>query len=154
METIQRIIIVDVPVRMAYNQWTQFETFPQFMEGIEKVEQIDDKRLHWVAQVGGKQKEWTARITEQIPDTKIAWIRESGAYNAGSVTFEALDADTTQITVEFQYNPMGVTETLGDMFGMVATQVEGDLARFKQFIESCQHETGSWRATIEPAEEA
>lgn len=148
METVEKHVDIDVPVRTAYNQWTQFEEFPRFMEGVESVRQLDDTRLHWVANVGGERKEWDARITEQIPDRHIAWRSEGGEYTSGAVSFQPLASNRTRVTVQLNYEPEGVTEKLGDMLGFVSRRVEGDLERFKGFIETRGHETGSWRGTV------
>jgi uncharacterized membrane protein/ElaB/YqjD/DUF883 family membrane-anchored ribosome-binding protein len=148
METIERSIDVNVPVRTAYNQWTQFEEFPRFMEGVESVKQLDDTTLHWVANVAGERKEWRARITEQVPDHHIAWRSDGGEFTSGVVSFQALGPDKTRVTVRLNYEPKGVTEKLGDMLGLVSRRVQGDLERFKSFIESKGHETGAWRGTV------
>lgn len=149
METITKSIDVNVPVRTAYNQWTQFEEFPRFMEGVEEVKQMDDTRLHWVANIGGKRKEWYAKISEQIPDKRIAWHDEGGAKNAGVITFHRLNDNKTRVTVQMEYEPEGMTEKTGDMIGVVSHRVEGDLERFKDFIEKRGKETGAWRGTVE-----
>jgi len=148
MPVITRSIIINVPVTMAYNQWTQFEEFPHFMEGIVEVTQIDDTTLHWVAEIGGRREEWEARITEQLPDEKIAWRSESGAMNSGVVTFQPINASQTKISLEIEYNPSGVVETVGDMMGYVSRQVEANLRRFKEFIESRDRESGAWRGKV------
>lgn len=148
METVEKTVDIDVPVRTAYNQWTQFEEFPRFMEGVESVKQLDDTRLHWVANIGGERKEWDARITEQIPDQRIAWRSEGGEFTAGAVSFRALDSNRTQVTVHFNYEPKGITEKIGDMLGVVSNRIEGDLERFKDFIETRGRETGGWRGTV------
>jgi uncharacterized membrane protein len=148
METIERSIDVNVPVRTAYNQWTQFEEFPRFMEGVESVKQLDDKTLHWVANVGGERKEWRARITEQVPDHHISWHSDGGDFTSGVVSFQGLGPDKTRVTVKLNYEPKGMTEKLGDMLGLVSRRVQGDLERFKSFIESKGHETGTWRGTV------
>jgi uncharacterized membrane protein len=153
MSTIEKSIDVKVPVRTAYNQWTQFEDFPKFMEGVREVRQLDDKHLHWRAQIAGKEVEWDAEITEQIPDQRIAWRSTSGTPNAGVVTFHRLSDNETRITVQMQYEPHGAAETTGDMLGAVSSRIEGDLQRFKEFIESREVETGAWRGTI-PSETA
>src|SRR3954465_3116420 len=90
MSTIEKSIDVEVPVHTAYNQWTQFEEFPRFMEGVKRGQQVTDTQLHWGAEVAGKEKEWNARITEQVPDMRIAWTSERGAHNGGVVTFHKL----------------------------------------------------------------
>lgn len=147
METVEKHILVDVPVRTAYNQWTQFEEFPKFMEGVKEVHQLDDKRLHWRAEIAGKEEEWNAEITEQIPDQRIAWHSTSGAMNAGLVTFRPEDGKT-RVTLRMQYDPEGPIENLGDKLGVVTRRVEGDLKRFKDYIEARGTETGAWRGEI------
>jgi len=141
-------IDVNVPVSVAYNQWTQFEEFPRFMEGVESVRQLDDRHLHWRANIGGKVEEWSAEITEQIPDKRIAWKSISGAKNAGVVTFHRLSDETTRVTLQIDYEPQTWTESLGDLLGFLERRVQNDLDRFKEFIESRQRETGAWRGEI------
>ncbi len=148
MATVEKSIEVNVPVRTAYNQWTQFEEFPQFMEGVERVQQLDDKRLHWKAEIAGKTEEWDAAITEQVPDQRIAWTNTTGAKNAGVVTFHYIDPNTTRVMLQLDYEPEGVVENLGSLLGVVDRRVEGDLKRFKEFIESRGGETGAWRGEI------
>ena len=148
METIEKSIDINLPVRTAYNQWTQFEEFPRFMEGVESVKQLDDTTLHWVANVGSERKEWRARITEQVPDHHISWRSEGGDFTSGVVSFEALGPNKTHVIVRLNYEPKGVTEKIGDMLGMVSRRVQGDLERFKDFIESKGHETGAWRGAV------
>ena len=145
---VEKSIEVDAPVNRVYNQWTQFEDFPKFMQGIEQVEQLDDKRLHWVAEIGGKRKEWEAEIFEQVPDQKIAWRSTSGAANAGIVSFQPVAANRTQVTVRMEYEPEGAIENLGVALGAVGTRIEGDLKRFRDFIQSRIQETGAWRGEI------
>jgi len=147
--TIEQSIDVNVPVRTAYNQWTQFETFPRFMEGIVQVTQLDDTHLHWKAAIGGKTKEWDAVITEQLPDERIAWTNTTGARNAGVVTFHRLADKQTRIMLQLEYEPEGVVENAADWLGVVSARVRGDLRRFKEFIEAQGHETGAWRETVE-----
>jgi uncharacterized membrane protein len=137
-----------VPVSVAYNQWTQFEEFPQFMDGVEKVTQLDDKTLRWVAEIGGKRKEWTAEIAEQQPDRCIAWHSTSGARNAGRVEFQRLAEDRCRIHLILDYEPETALESAADMIGLVKGKVEGDLKRFKTFIESRGVESGAWRGRI------
>ena len=149
MSTIEKSIDVEVPVRTAYNQWTQFEEFPQFMEGVEAVRQLDNQRLHWRANVGGKVEEWAAVITEQHPDERIAWKNTTGASNAGVVTFHRLSDTTTRVMLQLEYDPQGVVENLGDMLGVVSRRIAGDLERFKEFIEARGKETGAWRGEVE-----
>jgi uncharacterized membrane protein len=148
MASIEKSIEVKVPVRTAYNQWTQFEEFPRFMEGVEEVRQLDDTRLHWRARVGGKQEEWDAVITEQIPDERIAWRNTSGARNAGVITFHKLDPQRTKLMLQVDYEPEGAMENIGSALGVVGRRVEGDLERFKEFIESRGAETGAWRGEV------
>jgi uncharacterized membrane protein len=148
MATIEQSIDVNVPVRTAYNQWTQFEEFPRFMEGVKEVRQLDDKRLRWVAEIAGKVKEWDAEITEQIPDERVAWTSRSGPWNAGVVTFHRLDDNRTRVMLQLAYDPDGVVENVGDALGVVSARVKGDLQRFKEFIESRRAETGAWRGEI------
>jgi uncharacterized membrane protein len=147
--TIEQSIDVHVPVHVAYNQWTQFEEFPSFMEGVEQVTQLDDTHLHWKVNIGGKTKEWRALITEQLPDQRIAWTNTTGARNAGVVTFHRLGDNHTRIMLQIDYEPEGFAEDVGDMLGVVSTRVRDDLERFKVFIESQGVETGAWRGTIQ-----
>ena len=149
MSNIERSIDVDVPVRTAYNQWTQFEAFPNFMEGVEEVKQLDDKHLHWRATIAGKEEEWDAVITEQVPDMRVAWTNTTGAPNAGVVTFHRLADHKTRVMLQIDYDPQGVIENVGDALGFVERRVKGDLQRFKEFIEARQQETGAWRGEIE-----
>jgi uncharacterized membrane protein len=148
MEELEKAIEVQVPVRTAYNQWTQFEEFPRFMEGIDSVTQLEDDRLHWVASIGGKTKEWDARITHQVPDQRVAWVSEDGPRQSGSVTFQPQGEDKTQVALRIEYEPEGLTDNVGDKLGFVTRRVEGDLGRFKEFIEARGVETGAWRGRI------
>jgi uncharacterized membrane protein len=148
MSTIEQSIEVRVPVRTAYNQWTQFEEFPRFMEGVEKVIQLDDKRLHWVAEVGGKHKEWDAEITEQKPDERIAWRSTDGPWNAGVVTFHYLDENRCRVMLQMEVEPDTLVERFGDVLGILERRVKGDMERFKEFIETRGAETGAWRGEI------
>jgi uncharacterized membrane protein len=149
MSTIEQSIEVQVPVSAVYNQWTQFEEFPQFMEGVEKIIQLDDKRLHWVVEIAGQRREYDATITEQTPDQRIAWRAEGEADNAGVVTFHRIDDDTTKVMLQLEYSPEGIVEKAGDALGIVTSRVKGDLARFKEFIEARGQESGGWRGEIE-----
>ena len=148
MANIEKSIDVEVPVRTAYNQWTQFQEFPRFMDGVTTVTQLDDRSLRWKASIGGKDKEWTAEITEQRPDERVAWKSTSGAKNAGVVTFHRLADRKTRVMLQLEYDPEGVVENVGDAVGVVSTRVTGDLKRFKEFIESRQQETGAWRGEV------
>jgi uncharacterized membrane protein len=150
MSTIERSIEVEVPVRTAYNQWTQFEEFPRFMEGVESVRQSDDRHLHWVAEIGGVRREWDAEITEQHPDERVAWRATSGTQNAGAVTFHRLDADRTKIMLQLEVDPEGFVEQAGDRLGFVSRRAASDLERFKEYIEGRGRESGAWRGDIPP----
>ena len=152
METIRESIEVDVPVSTAYNQWTQFEEFPQFMDGVESVRQLDDTHLQWVAEIGGKSRDWRAEIVEQVPDKKVAWRAEDGNGPNGVVEFEPLGEDKTLATVEIAYEPEGLTEQLGAKAGLDSRQVKGDLERFKNLIESRGVESGAWRGEVQSGE--
>ncbi|NUO85653.1 MAG: SRPBCC family protein [Cupriavidus sp.] len=136
MSTIEESIDVRVPVQVAYQQWCRFEEFPRFMEGVEEVRQIDDRRLHWRAEIGGKRKEWDAEITQNIADQCIAWRSVAGAENSGQVNFSPLDAGATRVSVRMNYETEGVVEAVGDAAGVLKRKVEGDLKRFKEFIEA------------------
>ena len=149
MASVVDSIDVKVPVSTAYNQWTQFESFPKFMEGVKSVTQTDDTHLHWVAEIGGVEKEWDAEITEQRPDERIAWRAISGAKNAGVVTFHRIDDETTRITLQLDADPEGPVENVGTALGFLERRVKGDLERFKEFIESRGSETGAWRGEVE-----
>jgi uncharacterized membrane protein len=148
MAKVQESVEVDVPVRTAYNQWTQFEEFPQFMEGVEKVVQVDDTTLQWHAEVFGIDKEWSAQILEQTPDRKVAWRSTSGAENAGSVEFESLGADRTKVSVTIEVDPEGPLENIGTALGFLERRVKGDMERFREFIEGRGRETGAWRGEV------
>lgn len=148
MERIQKSISVNCPLQSVYNQWTQFEEFPRFMEGVKHVTQLDDKRLLWQAEIGGKVKEWNARITEQIPDQRIAWKSEAGENTSGLVTFRADGPNRTRVNLELRYDPRGFAESFGDAVGVVSRRVENDLEHFKKFIENRSRETDGWRGTI------
>ncbi len=149
MEHVEKAIEVDAPVSTVYNQWTQFEDFPHFMEGVEYVKQLDDKRLRWRADIGGKTVEWDAEIFEQIPDRRVAWRSTTGEQNSGMVNFEPLGPDRTRVSVKINYKPEGAMEKIGSALGVVSQRVHRDLERFKEFIETRGHATGSWRGQIE-----
>ena len=149
MGSVERSIEVGVPVSTAYNQWTQFESFPRFMEGVERVDQISPTTTHWVTSVGGVHREFDAEITEQRPDERIAWTSVNGPKQAGLVTFHRVDATTSRIMLQLDVLPEGVLETLGDKLGVVGHRIEGDLKRFKAFIESRGTEEGGWRGTVD-----
>lgn len=148
MNTVEKSIVVDVPVRTAYNQWTQFEEFPQFMEGIEEVRQEGDKHTHWRANIAFKEVEWDADIIEQTPDQRVSWRSTTGAHNAGTVSFQSEGDNQTRVTLRLEYEPEGFFENVGDALGFVDSRVEGDLERFKEFIERRGTESGAWRGEI------
>jgi uncharacterized membrane protein len=152
MATINESVEVDVPVRTAYNQWTQFEQFPSFMEGVESVRQLDDTNLHWVAEIGGQRHEWDAEITHQEPDRRVAWRARDGKYNSGTVTFEEAGADRTRIDVEITYDAEGIVESLGSALGADDRRVKQDLERFKELIEARGTESGAWRGEVDQSE--
>jgi uncharacterized membrane protein len=149
MQTIEKSIKINAPVSVVYNQWTQFEDFPKFMEGVESVSQIDDTHLHWISQMFGKQEEWDAEIFDQVPDKKISWRSISGPSHSGTVFFMPLKKEKcTKVTLSMGYEPRGLLEKAADALGLIARRVEGDLERFKQFIESRLFPTGAWRGEI------
>ena len=151
MAQVQESVDVNVPVRTAYNQWTQFEEFPRFMEGVREVRQLDDRHLRWCAEIAGKEKTWDAEIAEQIPDARIAWHSTSGARNAGVVTFHRLSPERTRVMLQMEYDPQGFVENVGDALGAAKLRIKGDLERFKQFIERQGTETGAWRGEVRQA---
>jgi len=146
---VEKTITVDVPVSTAYNQWTQFEDFPEFMGGVQQVEQLDEQRLHWVAEIGGVKREWYATILDQRPDEKVAWAATEGATNAGAVYFTPTGAGQTLVRLELDYEPEGAVEKVGDALNIVERQAQSDLDKFKAFIESRHDATGAWRGDIE-----
>jgi uncharacterized membrane protein len=148
MRTIEESVEVEVPVTTAYNQWTQFEQFPRFMEGVEEVRQLDDVRLHWRAKVGGVEREWEAQITEQTPDERVAWTSTTGTHNAGVVTFHRLDDAKSKVMLQLEFDPEGFVETAGDALGFVKRRAKGDLERFKHYIEARGQESGAWRGDV------
>jgi uncharacterized membrane protein len=148
MERIEKTFEIDCPVRTVYNQWTQFEDFPRFMDGVKEVQQLDDTHLHWRASIAGKEKEWDAEITEQVPDQRIAWRSTSGAPNAGSVRFEPLNPDRTRVMLTMEYEPQGLVEKTGDAVGIVSHKVEDAVDKFRQLVERRGSETGAWRGEV------
>src|ERR1700694_1248604 len=148
MPTVKNSIEVEGPGRAASDQWTQFEEFPRFMEGVAAVQQLDDKRMHWRATVAGKVEEWDAGITQQVPDKIIAWRSTSGARNEGIVRFVPLGESNTKIELEMHWEPKDVTERIGDLLGADDARIQGDLGRFKKFIEERRAPTGAWRGEI------
>jgi uncharacterized membrane protein len=149
MERVEKVIEVDCPVRTVYNQWTQFEEFPRFMDGVKEVRQLDDTHVHWHAEVWGKDKEWDAEITEQEPDNRISWKSISGAPNAGTVRFEPLGADRTKVRLAMAYEPEGAVENVGDSLGLFSARVQRTVEDFKTFIEKRGSETGAWRGEVD-----
>ena len=149
MSTVEKSIEANVPVSTAYNQWTQFEEFPRFMEGVKSVRQLDNKRLHWKTVIGGKEEDFDAIIDEQVPDQRIAWHSTIGPKQGGVVTFHRLSDNKTRIMLQMEYDPQGFVEKAGDMLGAVSRRIQGDLERFKKFIESRGSETGAWRGEIQ-----
>ena len=149
MSQVTESVDVAVPVRTAYNQWTQFEEFPQFMSGVQQVEQLDDRTLRWVAEIAGVRRQWIATVLEQVPNRKVAWAATEGATNAGAVTFETVGGSATRVTLALDYEPEGVVEKVGDAVGVLKRRVKGDLERFKELVESRGAETGAWRGEVD-----
>jgi ribosome-associated toxin RatA of RatAB toxin-antitoxin module len=149
MTKVEHRILVNVPVSVAYNQWTQFEDFPHFMGGIKKVTQLSDDRLEWVAEIAGVRRKWEATILEQIPDRKVAWAATEGATNAGEVTFEDIGGGQTSVRLTLEYEPEGLVEEVGDKLNVVESRTKKDLERFKELVESEGYASGAWRGTIE-----
>jgi len=149
LATIEKSVEVKAPITAAYNQWTQFEDFPQLMQGIDEIRQLDDRRLHWRASFGGETHEWDAEITEQLPDERVAWRNVEGKDNAGVVTFHKIDDGTTRVMLQMDWAPEGLKEKVGSALGVAERRIEGDLERFKAFIESRGgQETGAWRGEV------
>ena len=148
MASITESIELDVPLRTAYNQWTQFEEFPKFMEGIERVEQLDDTHLRWHGQIAGKDEQWESEITEQEPDQRIAWKTTSGNGPEGVITFHRLEDQRCKVTVQMDYEPDGVVENVGSALGFDSRRVKGDLERFAELLEERGTETGAWRGEV------
>ncbi len=153
MARVEKSLEIERPLRMVYDQWTQFEEFPRFMEGVEEVHQLGDRTLHWRARIAGKVEEWDAEIVNQVPDQQIAWRHTRGAVNSGVVSFTPIDAERCRVTLALEYDPRGFVEKAGELLGVVSRRVEGDLDRFKRFIEERGEETGAWRGRISPAGE-
>ena len=149
MASVQESVDVDVPIRVAYDQWTQFESFPRFMGGVERITQLDDTHTHWVTKIGGVEREFDAEITEQHPEERIAWKSTGEATHAGVVTFHRLGDTTTRVMIQIDWEPEGLVENVGDKLGIVGRRAEGDLERFKKFIESRGVESGAWRGEVD-----
>jgi uncharacterized membrane protein len=148
MSQIIETVDVDVPVRVAYDQWTQFEEFPRFMKAVEKVEQLNDTTIRWTAEIAGVTKTWTAKITQQEPDQRVAWTSIEGAKNGGVVTFHRLDDRKTRVTLQLDVEPEGPIESVGDALGFVSRQAKDDLKNFKEFIEQQGVASGAWRGEV------
>jgi uncharacterized membrane protein len=149
MSTVTKSVDVAVPVHTAYNQWTQFEEFPQFMDGVKEIRQISDDMTHWVVEIGGVHREFDARITEQHPDERVAWTSIDGPKHAGVVTFHRLDETHTRVTAQMDLDPEGIAETVADKAGLIDLKVKGDMNRFREFIEERGQSTGAWRDDIQ-----
>jgi uncharacterized membrane protein len=148
MSRFEEQISVDVPVRVAYDRWTRFEDFPSFMDGVERVQQLDATTLRWTASVAGVAQTWTAQIVDQTPDTRIAWKSIDGAENAGAVLFESSGPDQTIVTLRIDAEPDGLVETVGDALGFLQRRVKGDLERFKELVERTGEGVDGWRGEI------
>jgi uncharacterized membrane protein len=148
MERIEKTFEVECPISTVYNQWTQFEEFPRFMDGIQEVRQIDDTHLHWRAKIAGKEEQWDSEIVEQVPDKAIAWRSTSGAPNAGAVRFEQVDPQKTRVRLTMEYEPQGFVEKAGDAVGVVSGKVDKAVEKFKELIEQRRAETGGWRGEV------
>jgi len=149
MTTIEQSIDLEVPVSVAYNQWTQFESFPQFMDGVERVDQKTDTQLHWVAEIGGSRREWDAEITEQHPDHRVAWKALDQDGPDGVVTFHKLDDSRTRVMVQMDYEPEGLKESAGSMVGLDDRRVKKDLEAFKEIVEAGGSTSSGWRGNVE-----
>ena len=149
MSTVKSDIDVNVPISVAYNQWTQFESFPQFMGGIDSITQVDDTHTHWNVSIAGIKREFDAEITEQKPDERVAWKSIGGETHAGVVTFHRIADDQTRVSVQLDWKPEGIVEKVGALLQVDDIQIDRDLHRFKELIESNGFETGAWRGTVE-----
>lgn len=150
MSIIEKSVSVDVPVRTAYGQWTQFESFPVFMDGVEEVRQIDDNHLHWKAQIAGVKREWDAEIVDQTPDERITWRATDGTTNAGTVSFAATGDGTSKVTLRLEFEPQGVVEQVADALRLITLQTSSDLQEFKRFIEARPEAPDGWRGDTSP----
>ncbi|MGW1910423.1 SRPBCC family protein [Streptomyces sp. NPDC002076] len=151
MSTVKETVEVDVPVRTAYNQWTQFEAFPDFMEGVEEVRQLDDRHNHWTTKIGGIRREFDTEIVDQLPDERITWRTTSGdTAQKGSVRFQRVDDMHTRVELVMDVEPSGAAEKAADMLGTLDRRIKGDMKRFKQYIEQRGEESGAWRGRIRP----
>lgn len=148
MSYVEHEIEVDVPLRVAYDQWTQFEDFPLFMEGVRGVKQLDDRTLEWTAEIAGQERTWKAVITDQTPDVRVAWKSVDGTPNAGAVLFKTVGPDRTAVTLRMEVEPDGLVDTVGDKLGFIDRRTRGDLERFRDYIEKRSVPSGSWRGEI------
>lgn len=149
MSSVTESVDVEAPLSTVYDQWTQFESFPQFMSGVESITQTDDTHTHWVTNIAGQRREFDTRITEQHPDERVAWASTDGTSHAGVVTFHHLSDTTTRVTAQIDWDPQGLVEKAGAVLGVDSRQVKNDLARFKEFIEQRGTETGGWRGDVD-----
>jgi uncharacterized membrane protein len=154
MSAIEESIRVHAPLQAVYNQWTQFEEFPRFMEGVKEVHQIDDTHLHWVAAFGGQEHEWDAEVTEQTPDERVAWRNTDGKDNAGVVTFHRISDDETQVMVQMDFVPEGIVEKLGNLLGAPDRRVKGDLERFRDLVQDAGQTPDGWRGSVDRSDTA
>jgi uncharacterized membrane protein len=152
--TVMESVDVAVPVSTAYDQWTQFESFPRFMEGVERIEQVTPTRTHWITRIAGVERQFDAEITEQHPDERIAWTTENGTHQAGVVTFHRLDDATTRVTLQLDHEPEGIVEKAGEVLGIIGRRVKADMARFKEFIESRGTAEDGWRGDVDRSPQA
>ncbi|WP_026874701.1 SRPBCC family protein [Jiangella gansuensis] len=148
MSTATKSVDVNVPISTAYNQWTQFEEFPKFMQDVESIRQLDDRHLHWTVKIAGVKREFDTEITEQHPEERIAWHATGGVDQGGVVTFHKLDETTTRVTLQLEMEPEGMVETIGEKAGMVSRAAEQDMEAFKKFIEARGMESGAWRGDV------
>ena len=154
MSEVQRHVDVHCPASTVYNQFTQFEEFPRFMSGVKQIRQLNDRKQHWKIEIGGVEREFDAEITEQIPDKRIAWKSTDGKTHSGVVTFHRLSDDDTRVNLQMAYDPEGFTENAADLLGVISGRLQGDLDRFKDFIETRGRESGAWRGEIKAPGEA
>ncbi|MET8562662.1 SRPBCC family protein [Streptomyces flaveolus] len=153
MSKVREAVEVDVPLHTAYNQWTQFEDFPNFMEGVEEVRQLDDRHNHWTTKIGGVRREFDTEIVDQLPDERITWRTTSGdTSQKGTVRFERLDDMHTKVELVMDVEPSGAVEKAADLIGTIDRRVKGDMKRFKHYIEEQGGESGSWRGRIRPGD--
>lgn len=142
-------IDVNVPVTVAYNQWTQFESFPHFLSFVDEITQVSDTLTHWKVTIAGAQREFDAEITEQHPDERVAWNSVGGEVNhAGVVTFHRLSDTESRVTVQIDWEAAGIVEKVGAALGIDDHAIKSDLKNFKKFIEDAHAATGAWRGDV------